>query len=512
MDERMSAVSETQIFLTAQDAYPALERQFLQARSHIVAGFRVFDPTTKLRDPKALEIGQNWYDLIIHTLERGVPFRLILTDFDPVVRPAAHRMTWSAVRRLIIAGEASGRPDLLHITPAMHSARIGLGASIALWLKTMREISHETKRLNALDRTDAERALKLMPLLAPYVIGQHPNLRPNLHTLPRLVPTTHHQKIAVFDGETAYIGGLDLDERRYDTPDHDRPGAETWRDCQILTQGPVVKEAEDHLSDLLSVTAGQQPAKPTKHLIRTLSAPKPNAVFSFSPKTQVSEIEAAHLHHIKSAETLIYIETQFFRSTTIAAALANAANANPALQLLVVLPGAPEDVAFEGSTKSDARYGEYLQATCLDRVAQAFGDRFFAASPAQQRKTDRQDRGALKSAPLIYLHAKVSIFDETAAIVSSANLNGRSLRWDTEVGTTLTKVEDVAALSEKCFAHWLPHGGQIALADIVPTWRKLAQANAQKPPPDRRGFLLPYQIAPGRRFGRNLPGVPEEMT
>jgi phospholipase D1/2 len=51
--------------------------------------------------------------------------------------------------------------------------------------------------------------------------------------LPRLHPATHHQKLAVFDRRRLYIGGLDLDERRWDTPEHDRPGAETWQDLQL---------------------------------------------------------------------------------------------------------------------------------------------------------------------------------------------------------------------------------------------------------------------------------------
>ena len=49
----------------------------------------------------------------------------------------------------------------------------------------------------------------------------------------------------------------------------------------------------------------------------------------------------------------------------------------------------------------------------------------------------------------------VSIFDGAAAIVSSANLNGRSLRWDTEAGVLLTDPDTVASLRQRLMAHWL---------------------------------------------------------
>ena len=42
-----------QVLLTAKEAYPALEAQFLQAEREVVAGFRVFDPHTRLRSDAA---------------------------------------------------------------------------------------------------------------------------------------------------------------------------------------------------------------------------------------------------------------------------------------------------------------------------------------------------------------------------------------------------------------------------------------------------------------------------
>ena len=160
-----------EIYLTAAEAYPALEALFLEARSEISAGFRVFDIRTRLRG-RGREVGRTWADLIGHTLARGVSFRLILADFDPVVRPSMHRETWRATASLMAAGEASGRPDLLSVIPAMHPARVGLGMRLAFWPKIAAKLRDEARRLNGLEAREAEDQLAHMPGLKPHLAGR----------------------------------------------------------------------------------------------------------------------------------------------------------------------------------------------------------------------------------------------------------------------------------------------------------------------------------------------------
>ena len=109
----------------------------------------------------------------------------------------------------------------------------------------------------------------------------------------------------------------------------------------------------------------------------------------------------------------------------------------------------------------------------------------------------------------------MSIFDDTAAIVSSANLNGRSFRWDTEAGVTLTDRAHIEDLKIRCISHWLDGPVPDAFLDperAVDAWWARAHANARRAPEDRDGYIVPYASAPARRFGRNLPGIPEEMV
>ncbi|HEY6917833.1 MAG TPA: phospholipase, partial [Tabrizicola sp.] len=99
---------QVEILVTAAEAYPALERAFLDARHEIVAGFRVFDLKTRLRSVEARKVGSTWFDLMIHTLRRGVSVRIVLSDFDPIARPRLHRATWRTVRMFWAAAEMAG--------------------------------------------------------------------------------------------------------------------------------------------------------------------------------------------------------------------------------------------------------------------------------------------------------------------------------------------------------------------------------------------------------------------
>ncbi|MEO1689718.1 MAG: phospholipase D-like domain-containing protein, partial [Pseudomonadota bacterium] len=188
-------------------------------------------------------------------------------------------------------------------------------------------------------------------------------------------------------------------------------------------------------------------------------------------------LERAHLALIAGASRLLYIETQFLRSRAIAAALAEAARARPDLGLILILPAAPEAVAFDGRRGLPERWGERLQAEAVTRVAEAFGPRAAIVSPVRRVEAETgdesgieradgradgrgadgrgadgreaDDRAALGRAEIIYVHSKVLIADDAAAIIGSANLNGRSLRWDTEAGVAFADPTFAAELRRK---------------------------------------------------------------
>ncbi len=506
--------------LTAGEAYPVLEHCFLTAERTISCGFRIFDPTTHLHSPEGQAVGETWEDLIAATLERGVDITLVLSDFDPLVGTRLHWGTWRSVRILRrLADAAPPGAGRLQVRAHRHPAQIGVLPRLLLYPMAQAKIAEQAKWLNGMPADRRAEVLEDLPGLAPYLVDKGDRVAPRRFCLPRLFPVTHHQKLAVFDDDRTYVGGLDLDDRRYDDLGHERPADATWHDVQLLARGPVAVDARAHLAEFCDQTEGKTPPGPPGPLLRTLSVQRSSPLASMSPHPALSEIAAALKADIDAAHGLLYMETQFLRDLDMARRLAGAAERDPDLQLLMVLPAAPEEAAFFDDTGLPIRFGEHLQSRCLRIVRRAFGARLFVASPGQTRRRRRRRRekarAVLCEAPIIYVHAKVSIFGSRSAIVSSANLNGRSLRWDTEAGLRLDDPQDVDHLRARCFDHWLAGASDPALHDpatAVAAWRRLAHRNMGLPPEERQGFLLPYDPEPGAEVGIGLPGIPEEMV
>jgi len=520
-----NSTRSVRILLTASEAYPALERAFLGAVSEIWASFLVFDLSTRLRSPEALAIGKTWFDLVVHTLNRGVSLHFSISDFDPIARAVLHRGATRQLRMFSAAAAVANPGAKLQVIRARHPAETGVLVRLAIWPYIMKKLFRTTGWLNGLSPDHRAAALRDMDGAAQNMhLRANGTVAPRLWSLPRLFPAVHHQKLAVIDRRILYIGGLDLDERRYDTPNHRRAGNQTWHDVQLMIEGPVVAEAQQHLQTFHDVIDGRLAPPKTRRLFRTLSRPRRDSLWHFGPDPLVSELRSAHLILSRRARNFIYLESQYFRDSGLAKALAETARRTPALQMILILPAAPDDVAFDRKRGLDARFGEAMQARALRILRKGFGSRLFVGSPAQPRPalpdgetdgdpSERRDR--LHGAPLIYVHAKVSVFDDTSAIVSSANLNGRSLRWDTEAGVYLTKENDVIELRHRVMAHWLPADvGREAFdaATAVRAWTRIAWHNAAKSPADREGYLLPHDFAAAEAFGRNLPILPAEFV
>jgi phospholipase D1/2 len=509
-------VEDVRILITAEEAYPEMERAFLNARRRILASYRVFDPTTRLRSREGRAVGHDWFDLIVHVLRKGVEIDLVISDFDPILAHELHCETWSAKRVLIAAAEVAGQGARLRVTAAPHAARAGLVPRLLLWAPILLRLRRRLAELNARPARASARVLDCSPGLWRHVrAGEDGRLSLRWLPPPDLIPGSHHQKIAVFDDDLLCIGGLDLDERRYDDKGHHRRRDETWHDVQLMCRGPVVDEARRHLETFLAAGAGKRPPPPAETLLTTVSRRRRRPILALSPQPVRSTISAAHHRLARDARQLVYLETQYFRSRPFARTLAEAARDNPNLGLILILPAAPEDVAFFSASSPDARLGEYLQARALDIVREAFGDRLAVLSPVRPAAFDTDGRDTLEGSPIIYVHAKVSIFDEDRAIVSSANLNGRSFAWDTEAGVLLDDPAEVRRLRARVFRHWLGSEAEEALHDprtAPAAWAERARRNAACAPEDRVGFLVPHDPRPARRFGWPVPFIPDEMV
>ena len=58
---------------------------------------------------------------------------------------------------------------------------------------------------------------------------------------------------------------------------------------------------------------------------------------------------------------------------------------SPDLTMILILPAAPEEVAFEDSPGPDVAFGEHLQVKSIEILQKAFGPRLFIGAPAQPR-------------------------------------------------------------------------------------------------------------------------------
>ena len=511
------AIEDLDILVTAAEAYPAFERAFLAAKTEVIASFRVFDLATRLRSPEAQEVGKTWMELLIHTLNRGVRVRLIVADFDPVAAPGLHQLAWRTLRQVAAVRELANKDIALDFTVALHDAHTGWLPRLIFYPVVRHKMNKLTTAWQEMNPASRERFKAETPRLQTlcYETPQGQLCFP--HRPVDLYPATHHQKMAVFDRKTLYIGGLDLNERRYDTKRHRRAAAGTWQDVQAIATGPVVARAQAHLETFLdSVADRSPPPESAPGFLRTLSRRRRGIPMRLAPKTVLHEIESRHMEAISRARNLIYLETQFLRHMPLARALARRARACPGLKLIVVLPAAPEDIAFDRSDGLDARYGEHQQTRCLAHLQRAFGsDRLLVASPVQPREKDSDARDTLEGAPLVYVHTKVSIFDNDGAILSSANLNGRSMRWDTETGLYLDRPAHVTQLRKRVMGHWLPPDSGDAFLDPATAfdlWRELVETNSALPPGKRRGFLVRYDSDVARDIATPIPGMPEEIV
>ena len=492
--------------ITAAEVYPALERMIAGATREVLMSFRILDPGTALRDPDLRERGlETWADLIAWVARRGVTIRMIITDFDPLFASPLHRSAWASASRF--ADQAEGD---LQVLCAPHGQEVGWLWRSMLWMKI-------AEKLRLLRDEPPE---KLTPVQRAML-----KLRPSLR------PVSIHQKCAVVDGTRCMVGGLDVNERRWDDNDHDRPGPETWHDLSMAVDGPFAESLRAHLIETWNAalaggaadlgTEAQPMPEGTRpqgtsylRLVRTVSAPT-RGPLAFGPRTRHREHEETLLRAFGAAERSIYIETQFLRHRPLVTALTDAAARAPALNLVVLLPVEPERVLYDNDRSLNARHAHGLQTQALTDLTAAFGDRIALVTPARRTASDGDadadaDARLHGSAP-IYVHAKVTLIDGNFGLVGSANLNGRSLRWDTEASVLFRDRDTIDALRGRLAAKWL--GARAKTGDVTDAalWRETARANAERAPRDRDGFVLPYPLGRAERFSRFVPLLPADM-
>ncbi len=282
---------------------------------------------------------------------------------------------------------------------------------------------------------------------------------------------SHHQKAIVVDDAVAFCGGADIGPERWDTPAHldDDP-----RRAKTSHAHGASKDDFDSRHEVMGVVSGA-PARSLGELFRErwlratgerLSPPPPTAPrwpgglepqFSDVPAglsrtngawrgfPEIREVERLHLAAIAAAGRCIYMENQYFTSPLIAAALARRLSE----------PKGPE-VVLIGTEHSPS----YFDQATMDRTRVRFLETL--------RRADRHGRLKTYSpvtalGRIIIVHAKLTIIDDDLLRIGSANINNRSMGFDSECDLSIEAAgpgaartrSQIVALRTRLAAHWL---------------------------------------------------------
>lgn len=261
----------------------------------------------------------------------------------------------------------------------------------------------------------------------------------------------HHQKIVVIDDRVAFSGGLDITQRRWDTPEHlgydERrvdPGGHSYgpfHDVQVCVQGDAAKVLGDLVRErwyLATKEKIEPPTWPEKELSTPERDPWPRCAdvalssvrvgisrtlpFGFRREPSgarsrpVLEVERLFIDSIRSAKRFIYIENQYFTSPLVAKAIARRLRERDGPEVVMVLPRDATGWIEEGTmgllrsralriVEEADRYGRFR---CYHPVVPDLGEGY------------------------VKVHSKVMIVDDEWVRIGSANLNNRSMGLDTE--------------------------------------------------------------------------------
>jgi uncharacterized membrane protein YdjX (TVP38/TMEM64 family)/phosphatidylserine/phosphatidylglycerophosphate/cardiolipin synthase-like enzyme len=272
-------------------------------------------------------------------------------------------------------------------------------------------------------------------------LGWQPRHRIHLR-FDRNFPTSgsQHQKIIVIDDAMAFVGGMDLAADRWDTPEHraDDPrrvmGDVPYppvHDVMIAVDG----EAARALGELArerwrrgtgeKLAAGGSGGDPWPEALvpdlsdATLAISRTEPAYDGRP--EVREVVMLYVDMLAAAKHLVYIENQYFTSSRVGAAIEARLQREDSPEFVLVLRRS-SDGWLEGPTMGT------LRTQLLERLHQAdrFG-RLHVYYPVVPGLGNRS----------INVHAKLCIVDDELARVGSANLNNRSMGFDTECDVTV---------------------------------------------------------------------------
>lgn len=298
---------------------------------------------------------------------------------------------------------------------------------------------------------------------AKFAVGTDGRVRFHLDsTLP--FGSAQHQKIVCVDGSLAFVGGLDLTIRRWDTSEHraehalrrDPQGKPylPFHDVQCMVDGDPAawlfelaqrrwRAAGQQIDDQCAPKSTRWPATvPVEAEHVPVGIARTDVVCPAG--STIREVERSMIAAIRSATSFVYIENQFTSAIKIARELAEQMLRVPSLRVLVVAP---------------KLHSSWLESQAMQNGRGAFIDCFSAAGVADRIRFVYPVSRSGDTEAAVMVHSKLMIVDDRILRVGSANLNNRSMGADSECDLIFEAASDqhrdfIASVRHRLIAHF----------------------------------------------------------
>ena len=256
---------------------------------------------------------------------------------------------------------------------------------------------------------------------------------------------SQHQKIVVVDDRVAFVGGLDLTSARWDTNAHAAGDPRRQRtrggpyppfhDVQMMVDGEtaaalgaLARMRWQHATGR-RVAPAQVEADPWPLAVAPDLTHAPVGIARTQPEyggnAQVQEIRQLYLDAIAAARTTLYIENQYLTAPAIVQALATR----------LAEPDGPEIVIL-----SRLHGGGWLEESTMT-AQRVRAVRALHEADAHARLRVLYPHADGLGEDCIDLHSKLMIVDDRFVRIGSANLNNRSMGYDTECDLAVEATE-----------------------------------------------------------------------
>ncbi len=248
------------------------------------------------------------------------------------------------------------------------------------------------------------------------------------------VGCSHHQKIAVLDDRLAVCGGIDMTMDRWDTREHKekdrrrhRPHGRKyrpWHDATMMMEGEAARQLGVLSRERWQRSGGsklQEVEIPDESLwpedlpvqFENVEIGIARTRAEYDGCDEIREIEQLLLDQIAAAKKFIYSENQYFTAPKVA----------EAIRKRLQEPDPPEIVLIQ----PDAADG-WLEQQAMDHARNCLLHSIEDIDARKRFGVFVPYTGETK----IYVHAKLTIFDDLVLRIGSANWNNRSMGLDSE--------------------------------------------------------------------------------